>query len=137
MIAKTLVVTYIKLKKKLIKNTVSNIDTGLQNLLIYFNILLSVISQVCRDHLINIDLVCVADDVECVSDGLSYNLTLSKHHSTKLASTERGQRKSNLTAYYYSTITEKQLYKLYEIYKLDFLLFNYSISPYDQYVRKN
>lgn len=37
---------------------------------------------------------------------------------------------------FYSTLNEDILKKLYEIYRLDFELFGYSIHPYDLYVQE-
>ena len=37
---------------------------------------------------------------------------------------------------YFSQISNNELLKLYNLYRNDFLLFNYTISPYDSYVQK-
>ena len=49
------------------------------------------------------------------------------------------KNKSNYTndkSKYFSQITKNELMRLYSLYRNDFLLFNYTISPYDSYVRK-
>ena len=41
------------------------------------------------------------------------------------------------TKYYFSQITQNDLQRLYKLYEPDFLLFNYTMDPFDKLVRKN
>lgn len=46
------------------------------------------------------------------------------------------KKSSNISKDYYSQITKTQINKLYEKFKLDFEMFNYSVNPYLQYARE-
>ena len=43
---------------------------------------------------------------------------------------------SKIESDYYSQITKSQLLALYAVYQMDFELFNYSVDPYDTYVKQ-
>jgi len=56
---------------------------------------------------------------------------LPKSHTTQ------GKTTNNLVSTFYSEINSELLSKLYNLYKFDFLLFNFSATEYDSYVQKN
>ena len=73
--------------------------------------------------------------IETFNDDTNY--ILRKHSLDGVSSVWRNQKHSEPTdpSVYYAQLTKQQLVGLYKIYKMDFLLFNYSYHPYDTYVQ--
>lgn len=72
--------------------------------------------------------------------GLENILTLSRHKDRPkmiLNKARDGKNTNDLTKRYYSQLSEKQLRKLYNIYKLDFEMFGYNITKYYEIVKKD
>ena len=70
-------------------------------------------------------------DSEQIFKTLELSAQLPKSHVTQ------GNTTDNTVASYYSTISKDLLHKLFNIYKFDFLLFNYTINGYASYVENN
>ena len=67
-------------------------------------------------------------DSEQIFKTLELSAQLPKSHVTQ------GNTTDNTVSSYYSTISKDLLDKLYNIYKFDFLLFNYTMDGYASYV---
>ena len=64
------------------------------------------------------------------------NYIIQRFSWNELSPVWKHKSKSDDAAKYYSQITAGQLKKLYKLYEPDFLLFNYTMHPYDTYVQK-
>ncbi|KAL7644196.1 UNVERIFIED_CONTAM: hypothetical protein RMT77_005022 [Armadillidium vulgare] len=81
------------------------------------------------------------EDIKSLNNFLLLNLTKKFLHKTKLRresiNDERifSFKNEEIERKYFSKISKQNLEKLYQIYFLDFLFFNYSLNPYDSYVK--
>ncbi|XP_071530535.1 uncharacterized protein [Panulirus ornatus] len=65
----------------------------------------------------------------------SYSLNTDPEVRRNQGQTHRSTRNVEQTEAFYSQIDGRQLRKLYEVYKIDFEMFGYDLSPYDTYVK--
>ena len=70
----------------------------------------------------------ISRDSDLIFKTLELSFQLPKSHVTQ------GNTTDNTVSSYYSTISKELLDKLFDIYKFDFLLFNYTMDGYASYV---
>ena len=73
----------------------------------------------------------LSDDLAFFSEIMKHNLSYAKDHRTKdIARKYDG----NIYKFYFKNINKRQLLQLYNIFKYDFMLFNYDFNSYKTYV---
>ena len=72
----------------------------------------------------------LARDSKQIFKSMKVSARLPRSHTTQ------GNTTDNTVASYYSTISKDLLDKLLDIYKFDFLLFDYTVDEYESYVKK-
>ena len=73
----------------------------------------------------------VAEDMNLIQSKLEVEIPYKKAHMTS-----SNVSSEDLSQKFYSQLNMNQLKQLYKIFYWDFILFNYTMSPYDTYVKK-